>query len=1038
MLYLALACSGAAALIYEVAWTRQLGLVMGHTVAAATAVLAAFMGGMAAGAVLAGRVAPRLTRVQALYAYAALEATVAIFAIALPLEIRWLESPLAWAYRDGDGGVLFAAVRLLSAVAAVAMPAIAMGATLPMLVRWQVTSAAAAGSETGRLYAANTGGAALGTALTGFVLLPALGIAATTRIGIVLNIVAAAVAIVLSRAGAPTPVGESTSIDGRSSRPRPTAHFALAPLRGGDARAAIAAVAASGAASMLLQLAWTRVLALAIGPTTYAFSAMVTAFIAGIAIGSAVGSMLARRAVSATAPAAALLVAGAAVLLAGLAAERLPLLIAGIVGAPDASFANVVWRQTLTIAAVMLPMTVAVGAVWPLAVAESIRDADGAAADVGRLYGVNSAAAVAGALLAGLWLIPHWGLEVTIRVAAVVLVATAAGIVVMGRTSRFGRTVVAAGAVTVAVAAVFLPRWDRALVASGAYKYAAYMPAEYREPMLRAGRLLYYKEGAAATVTVRRVAGTTSLAIDGKVDASDAGDMLTQKLLAHAPMLLHPQARRVGIIGLGSGVTLASALTHPIERADVIEISPEVVAASASFEHELRGALRDPRTRLLVSDGRTHVRLSRAQYDVLISEPSNPWMAGIAALFTREFFAAARARLAPGGLLCQWAHTYDITDADLRSIVATFTAVFPHAQLWQVGDGDILLIGADAPLQPRIDAARRAWPAAIAADLHAVGVTSPDVLLSNIAGDTAALRRYGSGAAVQTDDRLGLEFSGPRGIYGASATDRAMPVSDSAGNGPPGTRPEISSARGVMLLRAEAYGQAFAEFSRAIERDPGDQVAADGLLDAAPSAGRVPDALALLERLQALSKDVAVAVALSRLRAFRGDFDGARAPVERLALTEPSERALDQLASIAADAGGDVALAAHVKALERSFPGSEAAVYYASTLAAMRGDIDRAWRGAEALAARGSARGINLLASLAASRRRPDEAREALQRSLAINPRDVAVYEALGTLELRLGRAAEARDAFAEALTLAPASPGAREGLAAAMNALKK
>ena len=135
-------------------------------------------------------------------------------------------------------------------------------------------------------------------------------------------------------------------------------------------------------------------------------------------------------------------------------------------------------------------------------------------------------------------------------------------------------------------AALWLPRWDRALVSSGAYKYAAYMPPEFREPMLRAGQLLYYKEGAAATVSVRRLTGTTSLAIDGKIDASDAGDMLTQKVLAHAPLLLHPQARHVAIIGLGSGVTLASALTHPIERADVIEISPEVVEASAFFERD--------------------------------------------------------------------------------------------------------------------------------------------------------------------------------------------------------------------------------------------------------------------------------------------------------------------------------------------------------------------------------------------------------------------------------------------------------------------
>ena len=137
--------------------------------------------------------------------------------------------------------------------------------------------------------------------------------------------------------------------------------------------------------------------------------------------------------------------------------------------------------------------------------------------------------------------------------------------------------------------------------------------------------------------------------------------MLTQRLLAHVPLLLHPDPKRVAILGLGSGVTLGSALTHPIGRADVLEISPEVVAASRFFDKENHRAIANPNTRVIVGDGRTHLVLTRERYDVIVSEPSNPWMAGIASLFTREFFAMARARLQPGGVLCQWAHTYDIS-----------------------------------------------------------------------------------------------------------------------------------------------------------------------------------------------------------------------------------------------------------------------------------------------------------------------------------------------------------------------------------------
>src|SRR4029453_11410116 len=185
---------------------------------------------------------------------------------------------------------------------------------------------------------------------------------------------------------------------------------------------------------------------------------------------------------------------------------------------------------------------------------------------------------------------------------------------------------------------------------------------------------------------------------DGKVDASNAGDMLTQRLLAHLPLLLHPNPQRVAILGLGSGVTLGSALTHGVSPGPALEISPEVVAASQFFNEENHRALENPRTRLIVGDGRTHLTLGREQYDVIVSEPSNPWMAGIASLFTREFFEAARARLGPGGVLCQWAHTYDISRRDLQSIVATFLSVFPEGTLWMVGDADVLLIGSTESL----------------------------------------------------------------------------------------------------------------------------------------------------------------------------------------------------------------------------------------------------------------------------------------------------------------------------------------------------
>jgi hypothetical protein len=237
-----------------------------------------------------------------------------------------------------------------------------------------------------------------------------------------------------------------------------------------------------------------------------------------------------------------------------------------------------------------------------------------------------------------------------------------------------------------------LPAWDPQLLSSGAYKYAPYIGAADLDVGLRAGTLEFYKEGAAATVSVRRLAGVRALSIDGKVDASNGGDMLTQRLLGLLPVALHGRAREICVIGLGSGVTLGSALAPgDVRHADVVEISPEVVEASHLFDRENGSVLAHPAVRLIVGDGRSHLLLTPRKYDVIISEPSNPWMAGVATLFTREFFEAARARLAP--TVCSASRrTYDISQEDLRSIVRTFASVFPRARCgWSAAD--LLLIG---------------------------------------------------------------------------------------------------------------------------------------------------------------------------------------------------------------------------------------------------------------------------------------------------------------------------------------------------------
>lgn len=1037
------ALSGAAALVYEVVWTRLLTQQVGHGLAAASTVLAAFMGGLAAGAAAGGRIGQGLAPRQALRAYAALELGIAAVAVVLPWLLAALRPGLAALYDNGDGGLAFGAVRLGSSLLLLSLPAAAMGATFPIASRWMVRHASSVSDDAGRLYVANTLGAAAGALAAGFVLLPALGLSGATWIGVLLNVVAAAGALGVARR---TPVGPAADPEpapqpARAGRARKGTTGTVARVPGQPWLAA-AALGVTGFASLTLQVVWTRLLASILGPTTYAFSAVVAAFILGIAAGSAVGVAVTRRV---RAPLAALAVAlaasgGLALAAAALVDDAL-LMVARWVATPGVTFESVLWREAALAAGLLLPMSLAFGAAFPLALAVAARTDETVVRDLGLVYAVNTLGAILGALLSGFLLVPALGLFDTIRLVGLLTAAGGAALAWRARAGKPWPALVVAGGV--AAAAWLVPSWDARLLSSGAYKYAAALRGPDLETALTAGDILYYREGASATVAVRQLAGTTSLAIDGKVDASDAADMLTQRLLAHVPLLLHPAPRTAAILGLGSGVTVGSALTHGLDRATVLEIAPEVVEASRFFEDHNHGALDNPRTRLIVGDGRTHLLMADEQYDVIVSEPSNPWMAGIASLFTKEFFQAARARLAPGGVLCQWAHTYDISDADLRSIVATFLSVFPDGTLWLVGEADVLLIGSTEPLTSRLAAVEQAWRRpGVAADLASVGARSPMAVLSLFVAEGPALQEWARGAPIQTDNLTRLEFSGPRSIFGSARPDNARTLRDlaAAGGRPAAVERAVATATaaewrdlGDMFLRADSYAPALDHFLRAAQSNPRDTAALDGLVRASVPLGRTPFVRDVLQRLAAHPDHDEAKLALSRLLAAEGAFDeSARLPLGLLQANPGHVAALEQLASVLSDAGDAERMAPVVARLRVQAPASASAHYYSAALAYLQQRPDVAIREAEAALAvdPAHARARNLLGAALAGLGERDRARAAFTASLEADPRDPATYSNLATLEMESGNREAARRYFAEALTLDPANVVARQGLA--------
>jgi spermidine synthase len=1034
------AVSGAAALIYEVVWTRLLTLHMGHGIAAASAVLAAFMGGLAAGAGAAGRFAAKLPPRRALAVYATLELVIGALAIVMPLALIAVRPLLASAYADGNGGNLFAFVRLSTSVILLSVPAACMGATFPIASRWIVSKASTAARDAGGLYAANTLGAAAGAILAGFLLVPMLGLRGTTLVGVALNVIAAVGAWVIAR-GATVEIGSREP--GTGSRKDASNSGSRIPDAGSRPWIAAGALGVSGFASLTLQVVWTRLLVQILGPTTYAFSTVVAIFIIGIAIGAAIASRIATRIKSpAIGLAFSMLISAALALAAASAVDWALLTLAGVVAHPEYRFVDVLRREVLLVSAMLLPMTIAFGAAFPFAIAVAGGRDEGVTENLGVIYAINTLGAILGSLLAAFVLVPLIGLHTTIRIVAAISAFAAIAIVVRAPRGR-GQWAGYATAIAVLIAAAIVPEWDRSLLSSGAYKYAIAMRGANLESALTAGELLSYREGSTGTVTVRQLTGTISLAIDGKVDASNAGDMLTQRLLAHVPLLLHPNPQRAAIIGLGSGVTLGSALTHPIAEATVLEISPEVVEASKFFEAENHRALSDKRTRLVVGDGRTHLMLGHQSYDVIVSEPSNPWMAGIASLFTREFFQGARDRLAPGGVLCQWAHTYDISNRDLKSIVATFLSVFPNGTLWLVGDADVLLVGSTEPLDPRIAGIATAMQRpSVAADLASIGANNPFAVTSLFIAEGDALKAWSMGEPLQTDDRSALEFSGPRSIFGSLRDDNASALRALAASSPKpaAVASALASAtaddwrdRGLMLLKADAVQPAYDDLARAVEINPNDTMAFDGLLRAAVSSNKLIEVERLITRLAAPPGRNAAKLALSRLLASQGNMEAAsRLPMEILDGNPGDVPALEQIASILSDVGDAARLAPVVQRLVKEAPKSTWAHYYASSLFFQQGRLEMALQAARNSVAidPANAKAHNLIGASLASMGNADAARTAFETSLKADPREPGTYANLATLELQSGNREKARRLFNEALTIDPSSQAAREGLA--------
>jgi spermidine synthase len=737
--------SGLCGLLYEVAWIRTAGTVIGVTTYAIGTVVGVYMGGLALGAWIGGRAADRRAGGALLRLYGLLEGGVALSALAVPLFLRASEPLFRVLWNSvGDIAPLYASLRVLLVGLILVVPTTLMGATLPVLARFLSTSLENAARMTGLAYAVNTFGGVAGTLAAGFWLVPDLGLQKTTLIAAALNLAIGGASLLLARRnrGGPQPASVIEP-------PPPRLPLVVAAL--------------SGFTALAYEVAWTRSLVLAIGATVTAFTMILAAFILGLALGSAVTSIVTPRLKNLPRALAWIqfLVGAAALLLLPFLGD-LPLSFAPRMGALRQDPSALLWTEFGLISIFVLVPAALLGAVFPIA----IRLASGSEGSIGRAVGAvytwNTAGSIVGTLLASFALVPNVGLSATIKIAATVNLLVAAFLL---RPKGILALPLAA-----AVVCWFLPAWNPKVMASGAFLYGTsnVRDAKRQNVDLRAWLdkdtelVAQYWDSHGLVTIHRQEDGVVTMRVNGKTDASTGpSDRIDMYFVGLLPLLHHPDPKRALLIGLGGGVTL-NAMEHfsTLEHIDCVEISSAVVKGANHFKHEI--PVIHPRVNLIIGDGRNAILFGRDPYDVIVSQPSHLWISGMATLFTRDFFEEASRRLAPRGIFCQWVHAKWLPAGDFRQVLRTFFDVFPHGSLWEVFPGsDYVLLGSRDPIACRVaDLDERI------ARTHALEeyVGAGAGLVGHLVTDVHGVLISTPGETLITDDRCSIEYTAPRSL----------------------------------------------------------------------------------------------------------------------------------------------------------------------------------------------------------------------------------------------------------------------------------
>jgi spermidine synthase len=775
--------SGMCALVYQTAWQREFRLLFGASTAATAAVVAVFMGGLGLGAFLLGPRADRHAR--PLRFYAALEALSALAALATPALVALARRAyLALGGTETLGDTGGTALRLVLAALVVLLPTFLAGGTLGAAARAIEGGPGARRRGTAVLYGVSTLGAVAGCLLSTFWLFESLGTRRTLWLAAGVNLGIAGLALVASRR-LPAPEGD---------------HAAPAPVAAGaPAWFVLGAAAVTGFAFLLMELVWYRLLGPILGGTVYTFGLVLAVALGGVGAGGLAYALVFRRRVPTLgAFSTACLLQAAALAVPYALGDSLALSAAALRPPAGATLVQYVPGWLAVTAIVVLPAALVAGVQFPLLVALLGAGRERLARHVGRAYLWNTGGGIAGALGGGFGLLPLLTAPGCWAAVALLLAALSIASALVAR--RGGRAVAGRVVLSVLVASLLgladgpTAVWRHGSIGVGRSGVPLAGDANALQAWVNDLRrsIAWEREGVESSVAVQQIAAL-SFVVNGKVDGNARNDAPTQVMGGLLGALLHPGAKRSLVIGLGTGSTAGWLASVPgMETTDVVELEPAVLEVARLCAPVNRSALDNPRVHLRIGDAREALTAGRSRYDLVFSEPSNPYRAGVAGLFTREFYQAAAARLDEDGVFLQWVQAYDVDDWTVGTVVATLGSVFPEVAVWHVHQADLLLVGSKGPRPLDADALRARMRSAPFAEalVHAWRAEALEDVLARFVAGPAQVRRMSAGHPQNTDDRNRVEFAFARSLSRSQLFDVARLRRDAAAAG--AGRPDIA------------------------------------------------------------------------------------------------------------------------------------------------------------------------------------------------------------------------------------------------------